>query len=116
MTFFTSGAYRIVWLILMILLLVLKYFDIALYYPASLIPLILVTYAVKVEKFKFYYNNKILNTLILGISFFLFFFSLNNLLGFINEPYKRIILIMLIIAYYYLTKLLLGKYDKTKTR
>ncbi|SES14429.1 hypothetical protein SAMN04488023_13526 [Pedobacter rhizosphaerae] len=102
----------IIWLLLVALSIIVKLFDIKIYYVASLLPLILITYVVKKEKFEFFKRSKFLTMLIFGISFFMFFFSVENLLGFINEPYRRVVLITLLFAYSFLIKTILGKHCK----
>jgi hypothetical protein len=113
---------RISWIILFIGLLVIRYLNVSkivveLY---SLLPLLLVTYMVKMEKFDFYDKNRIydkktiFNILIAGISFFLFFFTLNDLFAFVGEPYRRMILVFSLVNYYYIVRALLGKHKLSK--
>jgi len=117
MTFIEKHSYRIYWIILILGLLVMRYLNVSkiavqLY---SLLPLLLVTYMVKMEKFDFYDKNRIyniktiFNILLAGISFFLFFFTLNDLFAFVGEPYRRIVLVFALVNYYYIVRALLGK-------
>ncbi|HWW42739.1 hypothetical protein [Pedobacter sp.] len=117
MTFKEKHSYRIYWIILILGLLVMRSLNISKIVVEfySLLPLLLVTYMVKVEKFDFYDKNRIyekntiFNILMAGISFFLFFFTLNDLFAFVGEPYRRIILVFSLVNYYYLVRALLGK-------
>jgi len=117
MTFVEKHSYRISWIILILGLLVMKCLNVSkivveLY---SLLPLLLVTYIVKMEKFDFYDKNRIydkkiiFNILMSGISFFLFFFTLDDLFTFVGEPYRRMILVFSLVNYYYIVRALLGK-------
>lgn len=110
--------YRLAWVLLVVILIIIQFLSLSpiFFQILSLLPLLFISYIFIMEgQVVFYQKNRLFNFLAAIISFFLFFLQIDNyLFRFFQEPWRRIILVIMVVIYAMVVKIIVARASQNR--